>query len=140
MHARRRFPGGHHFRHLAGVPLRVQFLVLLCERARMRAWIPGASCRFVARDISHGLDDHFTWYDWSRQPAVGGVCPMKRFLTCVTLAACVFSTTAAVAPQQQPVFRGGSDIVRVFVTVIDHEGRLVTTLTQDKFEVRDEGK
>jgi Ca-activated chloride channel family protein len=65
---------------------------------------------------------------------------MKRFLTCVTLAACVVSTAAAVAPQQQPVFRGGSDIVRVFVTVIDHDGRLVTTLTQDKFEVRDEGK
>src|SRR3954465_6607738 len=65
---------------------------------------------------------------------------MKRFLTCVTLAACVLSTAAAVAPQQQPVFRGGSDVVRVFVTVIDHDGRMVTTLTQDKFEVRDEGK
>src|SRR3954462_2508 len=65
---------------------------------------------------------------------------MKRFLTCVTLAACVLSTAAAGAPQQQPVFRGGSDVVRVFVTVIDHDGRMVTTLTQDKFEVRDEGK
>jgi VWFA-related protein len=64
---------------------------------------------------------------------------MKRLLTCVTLAACVVSAVAA-AGLQQPVFRGGSDVVRVFVTVIDRDGRLVTTLTQDKFEVRDEGK
>jgi Ca-activated chloride channel homolog len=64
---------------------------------------------------------------------------MNRFLTCVTLVVCVLSTVAAVA-LQQPVFRGGSDVVRVFVTVIDRDGRLVTTLTQDKFEVRDEGK
>jgi Ca-activated chloride channel family protein len=64
---------------------------------------------------------------------------MKRFLTCATLVACVLSTIAA-AGLQQPVFRGGSDVVRVFVTVIDRDGRLVTTLTRDKFEVRDEGK
>jgi Ca-activated chloride channel family protein len=42
--------------------------------------------------------------------------------------------------QQQPVFRGSSDIVRVFVTVTDRDGRLVTTLTRDQFELRDEGK
>src|SRR5262245_12921829 len=41
---------------------------------------------------------------------------------------------------QQPVFRGASDIVRVFVTVTDRDGRLVTTLARDNFEVRDEGK
>jgi Ca-activated chloride channel homolog len=41
---------------------------------------------------------------------------------------------------QQPVFRGTSDIVRVFVTVIDKSGRLATSLTRDAFEVRDEGK
>ncbi len=45
-----------------------------------------------------------------------------------------------VAAQQQPVFRGGSDVVRVFVTVLDRDGRLATTLTQKDFEVRDEGK
>jgi Ca-activated chloride channel family protein len=37
------------------------------------------------------------------------------------------------------VFRAGSDAVRVFVTVTDRDGRLVTTLTRDNFEVRDEG-
>jgi len=44
------------------------------------------------------------------------------------------------AGAQQPVFRGGSDTVRVFVTVTDRDGRLATTLGRDDFEVRDEGK
>ena len=47
---------------------------------------------------------------------------------------------AVAAQQQQPTFRGGADTVRVFVTVTDGQGRLITDLTQDKFEVRDEGK
>lgn len=38
------------------------------------------------------------------------------------------------------MFRAGADTVRVFVTVTDRAGRLVTDLTEDKFEVRDEGK
>ena len=42
--------------------------------------------------------------------------------------------------RQQTVFRGGSAAVRVFATVMDRDGRLVTTLTQDNFEVRDDGK
>jgi Ca-activated chloride channel family protein len=51
---------------------------------------------------------------------------------------CVLGTIAA--GQQQPVFRGTSDTVRVFVTVTDADGRLVTTLERGDFEVRDEGK
>lgn len=41
---------------------------------------------------------------------------------------------------QQPIFRGASDLVRVFVTVTDGNGRLVTNLAREDFEVRDEGK
>ena len=59
-----------------------------------------------------------------------------RFLTCGALAICVLALTAAA---QQPVFRGGADTVRVFVTVTDGD-RLVTSLAQNDFEVRDEGK
>jgi Ca-activated chloride channel family protein len=56
-----------------------------------------------------------------------------------TLVACLFGALGA-AGQQQPSFRGGSDTVRVFATVVDRDGRLVTTLTRADFEVRDEGK
>jgi VWFA-related protein len=64
---------------------------------------------------------------------------MKRFL----LGLIVASATADIAGTragQQPVFRTGSDLVRVFVTVTDRDGRLVPGLTQDKFEIRDEGQ
>ena len=64
---------------------------------------------------------------------------MKRFLTCAALVACVAGVVGATG-RQQPTFRGRSDAVRVFVTVTDRDGRLVTNLTQDRFEVRDEGK
>jgi len=47
---------------------------------------------------------------------------------------------ALVAAQQQPTFRGTSDAVRVFATVTDRDGRIVTTLSQNDFEVRDDGK
>jgi VWFA-related protein len=60
-----------------------------------------------------------------------------RFLSCAALTLCAFTLAAAA---QQPVFRGGGDAVRVFVTVTDGEGRLVTSLEQKDFEVRDEGK
>src|SRR5687767_7647647 len=64
---------------------------------------------------------------------------MKRFPAFATIVACVLGTLA-VARGQQPVFRGTGDAVRVFVTVTDGDGRLVTTLMRDHFEVRDEGK
>jgi Ca-activated chloride channel family protein len=53
--------------------------------------------------------------------------------------ACGLAAAAAVAAQQT-VFRGASDTVRLFVTVADRDGRIITTLTRDQFEVRDEGR
>lgn len=64
---------------------------------------------------------------------------MIRFLTCGALGMCVLGVLGAAGPQQ-PVFRGTGDAVHVFVTVTDRDGRLITTLTRDDFEVRDEGK
>jgi Ca-activated chloride channel homolog len=64
---------------------------------------------------------------------------MRRFLSYGIAAASVMAVSGA-AWQQQPIFRAGSDVVRVFATVTDRDGRLVTTLTRDDFHVRDEGK
>jgi VWFA-related protein len=43
----------------------------------------------------------------------------------------------ALAAQGQPVFRAARELVRVYVTVTDQTGRLVTTLEREAFEVRD---
>ena len=64
---------------------------------------------------------------------------MKCPVTCGLLAAWVLAAAAA-QPPQPPVFRGGGDVVRVFATVTNRDGRLVTTLARDAFEIRDEGK
>ncbi len=62
---------------------------------------------------------------------------MTRLLTLSIIAACAFVVSAA---PQQPTFRGTSDAVRVFVTVTDKDGRLITSLKQEDFEIKDEGK
>jgi Ca-activated chloride channel family protein len=63
----------------------------------------------------------------------------NRFLTGTSLGLCFLAVLGAAAAQQ-PVFRGGGDAVRVFVTVTDGDGRLVTNLEREQFEVRDDGK
>jgi hypothetical protein len=71
---------------------------------------------------------------------------MIRPVSFSALAACLLCLIASPSAQQpsasaqQPIFRGRSDLVRVFVTVMDRDGRLVTNLAQGDFEVRDEGK
>ena len=62
---------------------------------------------------------------------------INRILAYATLAMCAVSVLRAA--EQQPTFRATGDSVRVFVTVTDRDGRLVTTLSQNDFEVRDEG-
>ena len=63
---------------------------------------------------------------------------MPRVLICCALAVVVSATSGDA--RQQPTFRAGGDLVRVFATVTGRDGRLVTSLTQADFEVRDEGK
>jgi VWFA-related protein len=63
---------------------------------------------------------------------------MTRVLASGILAACLLAGLGAAA--QQPTFRGTADNVRIFTTVTDRDGRLVTTLEQKDFEIRDEGK
>jgi Ca-activated chloride channel family protein len=69
----------------------------------------------------------------------GTSMPIPRRHTAATLFVCV-AGALGVAAAQQPVFRAGNDAVRVFATVTDRDGRLVTTLGQSDFEVRDDGK
>jgi VWFA-related protein len=72
---------------------------------------------------------------------------MVRTLIGLLIAAAAVGVSAAQQQQsqeeqsQQPsVFRSGSDLVRAYVTVTDKDGRIVTNLQKDDFEVRDGGK
>src|SRR5258708_15887646 len=62
-----------------------------------------------------------------------------RFLYGSLIAVGLVGVIVASQPQQ-PVFRGTRDVVGVFINATDHDGGLMTTLTRDQFEVRDEGK
>ena len=52
---------------------------------------------------------------------------MTRFSVCGTLVACILGVMSTSA-KQQPVFKGTTDVVRVFVTVTDKDSPIVTTL------------
>lgn len=64
---------------------------------------------------------------------------MNRRTFCRAMVAAPLAATRAITAQQ-PVFRGTTDLVRVFVTVTDRDGRLVASLAQSDFEIRDEGR
>src|SRR6185503_6107678 len=58
----------------------------------------------------------------------------------VALTALGSSPTAVQAPQQQPpIFRGGTNIVRVDVTVTNRRGEPATDLTRDDFVLTEDG-
>jgi len=63
---------------------------------------------------------------------------MLRIVTYVLFAVSIIGAPGIAG--QQPTFRGTTDAVHVFVTVTDRDGRLVTTLSRDDFDVRDDGK
>ena len=52
----------------------------------------------------------------------------------------VLAVGGAIGAQQQPVFRGGNDVVPVLATVLDSNGRLVPDLEKEDFTILDNGK
>ena len=48
--------------------------------------------------------------------------------------------TSLITGQQRPTFRAGVDTVSIYATVRASDGRLVPDLTQEDFEIRDEGE
>jgi VWFA-related protein len=61
--------------------------------------------------------------------------------TCVLAAARVVSQDVSRAPSEpNPSFKASTDIVRVYATVRDEAGHLVTDLAPDEFELRDRGR
>jgi VWFA-related protein len=58
-------------------------------------------------------------------------------IVAASLIACVL--LVAQEPQAPPVFRAGTNIVRVDATVVDRSGNPVPSLTADDFEIREDG-
>jgi len=52
----------------------------------------------------------------------------------------VLLSAAAVSVAQQPTFRSGARTVAVYATVAEKDGRLITDLARDAFEIKDDGK
>jgi VWFA-related protein len=67
---------------------------------------------------------------------------MRTGLAVLVVVSCLFAVAIAQnsTPQGGQVFRSGSRTVAVYVTVSDEQGHLVPDLTQDDFEIYDNGK
>jgi len=55
-----------------------------------------------------------------------------------SLAFLLLASVAVVAAQQQPMFRSGTQLVDLYVTVTDRDGRLVPNLTREDFAIFDD--
>ena len=58
----------------------------------------------------------------------------------IFVAGLILLATAAGFAQQEPTFRAGTQVVPVYATVLDTQGRLVPSLEQDDFTILDNGK
>jgi len=67
---------------------------------------------------------------------------MRTGLAVLIVVSCLAAAVIAQNPTPQggQIFRSGSRTVAVYVTVSDEQGRLVPNLTQDDFEIYDNGK
>jgi len=70
------------------------------------------------------------------KPALASITSVAAGLTCV---AALLAQTPPAPQEQRPTFKGGANLVRVDVSVIDRHGELVTDLTKDDFEIREDG-
>ncbi len=61
-----------------------------------------------------------------------------RTTVAAVLAATAILTSAGLAQQQQPLFRSGTELVDLYVTVTDGSGRLVPDLTREDFAIFDD--
>jgi len=66
--------------------------------------------------------------------------PLWNRLSRLTSALVVAGAASAVLFGQEPTFKTGTEIVSLFVTVADAQGRLVPDLTKDDFEILDNDK
>lgn len=64
----------------------------------------------------------------------------SRFLLAVCLAAMAGVIGVNVDARQEPQFRTATDTVPIYATVVDRQGRIVTDLTREDFEVFDNGR
>src|SRR6478752_3041253 len=66
--------------------------------------------------------------------------PFRHRLSRLTAALALAIAASAALFAQEPTFKSGTEIVSLFVTVADAQGRLVPDLTKDDFEIYDNDK
>ena len=66
--------------------------------------------------------------------------PLRDRLPRLTAALALAGAASAALFAQEPTFKSGTEIVSLFVTVADAQGRLVPDLTKDDFEIFDNDK